>query len=200
MALKQLDPSTAVEDAYWPPPQGEWTYEDYARLPDNGFRYEVIRGELYMSPAPSVNHQRTVAALFQQIDQFIRQHELGECLFAPIDINLPDLTSPVQPDVVFISNAKADIIQENTIEGVPDLVIEVLSPGTARYDRKTKFETYAQAGVNEYWLADPNSFIIKVYVLRGQAYALLDKFGREDEARSEVLSGFLVPVRDIFRY
>ena len=200
MALKQLDPATTVEDAYWPPPQGEWTYEDYARLPDNGFRYEVIRGELYMSPAPSVSHQRTVTAFIHHLTNHLNQYQVGECFTSPIDVNLPDLTSPVQPDVVFVSNDKADIIQENTIEGAPDLVIEVLSPGTARYDRKTKFETYAQAGVNEYWLADPNSFIIEVYVLRGQAYALLDKFGREDEARSEVLSGFVVPVKDIFRY
>lgn len=199
MALKQVDQAT-IEDTYWPPPQGEWTYEDYARLPDNGFRYEVIRGKLYMSPAPSINHQRTVAALFQHLNQFIMQHQLGECLFAPIDVNLPDLTSPVQPDVVFISKGNAGIIQENTIEGVPDLVMEVLSPGTARYDRKTKFEVYAEAGISEYWLADPDGFAIEVYVLRGRAYALLGKFGREEQTRSEVLSDFTLPVKDVFRY
>ncbi len=199
MALKQLDQPT-IDDAYWPPPQGEWTYEDYVRLPDNGFRYEVIRGELYMSPAPSINHQRTVAALFQHLNQFIMNHQSGECLFAPIDVNLPDLTSPVQPDVVFISKENAGIIQENTIEGIPDLVVEVLSPGTARYDRKTKFEVYAEAGISEYWLADPDSFTIEVYVLRGQAYALLGKFGREEQTRSEVLPDFTIPVKDVFRY
>ena len=199
MALKQLDHST-IEDAYWPPPQGEWTYEDYARLPDNGFRYEVIRGELHMSPAPSINHQRTVGTLFQQLNQFTNQHQLGECFIAQIDVNLPDLASPVQPDVLFISKDNADIIKENTIEGVPDLVTEVSSLSTAKYDRQTKFKTYAEAGVTEYWLADTNNFTLEVYVLRGQAYALLGKFGREEQAYSEALPGFTVPVKAIFQY
>lgn len=199
MALKQLDPRT-IEDAYWPPPQGHWTYEDYARLPDNGFRYEVIRGELHLSPAPSISHQRTVTSLIHYLTNHLKQNPVGECFTSPIDVNLPDLASPVQPDVLFINNNNADIIKENTIEGVPDLVIEISSPSTARYDRQTKFKTYAQAGVSEYWLVDSSNFTIEVYVLRGQAYALLGKFGREDQAHSEILSGFTVPVKEIFRF
>jgi Uma2 family endonuclease len=199
MAFKQLDPPT-LEESYWPPPQGEWTYEDYARLPDNGFRYEVIHGELYMSPASSVNHQRTVTAFIHHLTNYLIQHPVGECIPSPIDIILPDLASPVQPDVVFISNENRDIIKDNVIEGVPSLVIEILSPGTARYDRRTKFETYAEAGIREYWLADPHSFTIEVYVLRGQAYALLGKFNREAQAHSELLPGFILPVKEVFRF
>ena len=97
---------------------------------------------------------------------------------APINLILPDLTNPIQPDLLFISTDKLDIIKENFIEGVPDLIVEVLSPANPGHDRHTKFRVYAEAGVQEYWIVDPDAGAINVNVLRGQAYALAGKFNQ----------------------
>lgn len=181
----------------WPPQQGKWTYADYARLPDNGFRYEVIRGELYMSPAPSTRHQAVVTTLVLEMYDFVRQHKLGKVYTSPIDVVIAELATPVQPDLIFISQERLDIVKKQLVEGAPNLVVEVLSPGTVQYDRQTKFYAYAEAGVTEYWLVDPDTCTVDVYVLRGRAYALLGTFGPEDQTQSEVLSDFTLSVGDI---
>jgi Uma2 family endonuclease len=183
---------------YWPPRQGEWTYDDYSRLPDNGFRYEVIEGELFMSPAPTIQHQRILFALIHQLANHLEQRKIkGEALAAPVDVNLPGVASPVQPDLLYVSEGRLHFIKEQTIEGAPDLIIEILSPSTAQYDRQTKFQAYARAGVREYWLVDPEQCLIEIYVLRGHAYALLGSFGPSDTIRSEVLPEFSLLVSDI---
>ena len=184
-------------DRYWPPLQGEWTYDDYARLPDNSMRYEVIEGDLYMNPAPRPKHQRIIALLHGHLWEYLKAQPGGEVFFAPIDVNLPDLTSPVQPDLLFIAADQLDIIKEDFIEGVPDLMVEVLSPSNPAHDRLTKFQVYARAGVREYWLIDPDARVIEINVLRGQAYASLGVFGPADQTRSEVLANFSVPVSEI---
>ena len=181
----------------WPPPQGEWTYADYARLPDNHFRYEVIHGELHMSPAPTIQHQRIIYALIKYLAQYFDKRPGGELLPAPVEVNLPRLASPVQPDLLYITQERLHILAKQTIEGAPDLVIEVLSPGTAQYDRTTKFQLYAEAGVREYWLADPDACAIEVYVLRGHAYALLAQFQQDDVLTSELLPDLAIAVHDI---
>ena len=134
-------------DEYWPPPQGEWTYQDYSRLPDNGLRYEVINGELIMTPAPVPVHQKIIANLYRHLWEYVQKQSAGEVFFAPIDVNLPDLASLVQPDLLFIATERLDIIKEKFIEGSPDLIMEILSAGSERQDRRVKFELYARAGV-----------------------------------------------------
>lgn len=183
--------------AVWPPPQGAWTYADYAQLPDNGMRYEVIEGDLYMSPAPRTVHQRIIAMLHGYLWEYLKQRPIGEVFFAPIDLNLPDLTSPVQPDLLFIANDHLHIIKEKFVEGTPDLIVEVLSPGNPALDRRTKFRVYALAGVREYWIIDPETCTVEINVLRGQAYVPLGSFGRDEQTRSEVLADFSVRVSDI---
>ena len=195
MTLQITKPESRLQR--WPPQQGQWTYADYARLPDNGFRYEVIRGELYMSPAPSTRHQAVVTTLVLELYHFVRQHKLGKVFTSPIDVVISELATPVQPDLIFISLERLDIVKKQVVEGAPDLVVEVLSPGTVQYDRQTKFYAYAEAGVTEYWLVDPDTCAIDIYVLRGQAYALLGTFGPDDQTQSEVLSDFTVAVSDI---
>ncbi len=189
---------SSVTSDYWPPPQGAWTYEDYERLPDNGMRYEVIGGNLYMSPAPRPKHQQVLARLYGYLWDYLKQKPIGQVLFAPIDLNLPDLTNPVQPDLLFIRNENLDIIKEKFIEGVPDLIVEVLSPSNPDLDRRIKFQVYAAAGVREYWLLDPEAKSVEVYVLRGQAYALAQNFSGAAAIRSEVLADFSLPVSDIW--
>ena len=199
MAVKPAtQPSVEVSPARrWPPPQGEWTYADYARLPDNGMRYEVIQGELYMVPAPRPKHQRAVASLYGRLWEYLQRQPAGEAFFSPIDVILSDLATPVQPDMLFIANDRLHIIKEDSIEGAPDLIVEVISPGNPMHDRRTKFQLYARAGVREYWIVDPEARTIDIYVLRGQAYAPLGSFGPEEYTCSEVLADFAVGVSEI---
>lgn len=190
-------PGVAGQARDWPPPQGRWTYPDYARLPDNGMRYEVIEGDLFMNPAPRPKHQKVSLNLAVALHQFVKQHNLGDVYEAPIDVILPNLASTVQPDLLFIAGNRLDIVKEEFIEGVPDLIIEVLSPGNPDYDRRTKFQLYARAGVREYWIIDPDACTIDIFVLRGQAYAPLGGFSSGDKTRSEVLADFRLRVAEI---
>ncbi len=174
----------------WPPPQGAWRYEDYLRLPDNGFRYEIVKGELIMSPAPTTRHQLMATYMVSALFDFAKKHKLGEVFSAPIDVRLGHSAALVQPDILFIAKERLRIVKEQNIEGPPDLIVEILSPGTAVYDRQNKFQAYAAAGVREYWLVDPDGCTVEVNVLRGQAYAPLGSFGPADQMRSEVLPGW----------
>ncbi len=199
MAVKTIaQQSTKASPArYWPPSQGKWTYDDYARLPDNDMRYEVIEGELYMSPAPRPKHQEVIALLYGYLWEYLKDKPIGKVFFSPIDLILPDLATPVQPDLLFIPNERLDIVQENFIEGVPDLIVEVLSPSNPSHDRNTKFKIYARAGVQEYWIIDPDARTVEINVLRGQAYASAGVFGPDDQTSSETLVDFSVLVSDI---
>lgn len=198
MAMQDLQEQASQKSERWyPPPQGEWVYEDYLQLPDNGKRYEIIKGELYMSPAPRPGHQKISVWLTAIFYHFVHQHNLGEVFHAPIDVILPGLTAPVQPDLLFVRQNNLHIVAETKIEGVPDLVVEIISPGNPSYDRETKFILYAEAGVKEYWIVDGEKKTIDVFVLRGQAYAPLGHFSAADEAFSEQLPDFTVRVGDL---
>ena len=180
------------------PPQGQWTYEDYARLPNDGWKYEVMRGELYMSPAPSPRHQRAVLRLSTAMERFVSQHQLGETFISPIDVILPRrLGTPVQPDILFIRRDNLHIVGEATIDGVPDMVVEILSPSTWVDDRRTKLDIYAEADIGEYWIVDPNKQSIEVFVLTENRYVLVEKYGSGDRVASQVLSGFSIAVDEI---
>lgn len=150
-----------------------------------------------MAPAPRPSHQKAIFALSGRLWEFLQRQPVGEVLTAPVDVILPGLASPVQPDLLFIGNDRLDTVKNDTIEGAPDLIVEVLSPSDPMYDRRTKFQLYARAGVREYWIVDLEAREISINVLRGQAYALLRSFGADEPIRSEVLTGFSVQVSEI---
>ncbi len=179
------------------PPQGKWTYEDYCRLPADGWIYEVIEGELYMSPAPLTIHQWAKLKLASRFLDFAETHNTGRVLDAPTDVLLPGLATPVQPDVIFVVKERLDIIKEERVEGAPDIVVEVLSPSNWLVDRRKKFEIYAKAGVREYWIVDPKARTIELFCLRGSTYTLIGKYSVGETVRSEVLPGFEVKVEDV---
>ena len=182
----------------WLPVQGQWTYEDWLKLPDDGYRYEVIDGILHMSPPPRTDHQRISARLVDCLMEYLRSRPLGEVLYTPIGIRLPNQPVPVQPDILFIRAERLDIIKEDYIEGTPDLIMEILSPGNWLYDRRDKMQIYQQAGVAEYWIVDPRASTIEIFVLEEGAYLLVDQYGLEETAQSQVISDFEVSVADIF--
>lgn len=180
------------------PPQGQWTYDDYARLPNDGWKYEVIRGELYMSPAPRPLHQQVSGNLTFELQRFVRAGDLGQILTAPIDVILPrNLGTPVQPDILFIRKDNLGIIGETTIDGVPDLVIEILSPSNWVDDRRVKFAVYAEAGIEEYWIVDPKAVTAEIYQLQGDRYDLVESYGPGDLVSSIVLNGFSFALREM---
>ena len=186
---------TTVQE--WPP-QGQWTYDDYAHLPNDGWKYEVMRGELYMSPAPRPLPQRVSGNLTFEFQRFVRAGDLGQVLTAPIDVILPrNLGTPVQPDILFIRRDNLGIIGETTIDGVPDLVVEILSPSNWIDDRRTKFAVYAEAAVEEYWIVDPKAVTVEVFRLVDERYEILDSYGPGDTVSSLVLSGFSIAVDEI---
>jgi Uma2 family endonuclease len=128
-------------------------YEDYVLIPDDGKRHEILDGEHYVTAAPFVRHQRLVVRLTILIGGFVETHDLGQLLVAPTDVVL----SPhdvVQPDLLFISNARASIVGEKNVQGAPDLVIEILSESTRRLDEAVKLEAYERFGALEYWMLD----------------------------------------------
>lgn len=196
MAVKAPE-RTEPEARDWPPPQGEWTYEDYLRLPDDGWRYEVIKGVLHMAPPLGEPHQRASSELHFAMTGFVKPRGLGRVYAAPFEVLLPD-TSPVQPDLVFVAAERIDeIITSKRVEGAPDLIVEILSPSNWLFDRRDKYEYYEAAGVREYWIVDPRACTVEVFVLREGQYALLGKWSAGEEAQSEVLAGFTVAVEQV---
>jgi Uma2 family endonuclease len=193
------EPAYPLGSPDWPR-QGSWTYDDYLRLPDDGQRYEVIRGHLYVSPAPSVDHQFAVSRLNRMLGNWVDDHDLGMLLVAPFEVLLPQgIASPVQPDIVFIRKAVQPRSGDQNFAGAPDLVVEVLSKSTLRRDRTVKLSAYRDAGVPEVWLVDPRDRTVQVLVSNAEGeYRDLGLFRSGEEATSAVLPGLRVSVDRIF--
>jgi Uma2 family endonuclease len=157
------------------------TYSDYAALPDDGRRYELHQGELSVTPAPGVRHQRVILPLGSQLYEHVRARGLGEVLVAPTDCILSNVTV-VQPDILYVATDRQAITSERGIEGAPTLVVEVLSPSTARLDRDRKMKLYAEHGVPYYWIVDPETRSIEAFALAGGEYALAARLTSEPAA------------------
>ena len=189
-------PRPAVQIAELWPHQGEWSEADYFALPDTNRLIELSEGALIMPPHPTETHQRVLDALYAAMRGFVRERDLGIIRFAPLPVRLwPGKIR--EPDILFVSHAHADRMGEQ-FYGPPDLVVEVLSPGTQHTDRGVKMLEYARAGVSEYWLVDPETRSIEVYTLGEGVYIPLGQFGAGQAVRSQVLSGVEVPVDEVF--
>jgi Uma2 family endonuclease len=150
------------------------TYRDYEALPADGRRYELHDGELSVTPAPSPRHQQVSGALYLILKPYVAARELGEVLYAPIDVILAD-TTIVQPDLVYLDPTRAHLVSDRGIEGPPTLVIEILSPSTTRIDRGIKTDLYRRHGVPYYWIVDVEARTIEAYGLAEGRYALLGR-------------------------
>ena len=139
------------------------TWRDVQQLPDNGHRHEAIEGELYVTPAPTPRHQEIVLRLALRLQAFLVEPGRGRVFVAPIGVEFPDSGEGVQPDIVFVSSAGAAEVGEAGLVGAPDLVVEVLSPGTAQRDRGVKRKLYERHGVEQYWIVDPETRTVEVW-------------------------------------
>lgn len=172
------------------------TYADYAAL-DEGAPYQLIDGELVMSPSPSRLHQAVLLKLALRLTHFVDQHDLGEVYIAPFDVKLSD-TETYQPDLLFLSKERLSILTEQQVEGAPDLVVEVLSPATGYYDLTKKKRVYETSGVREYWIIDPMEQQIEVFVNQTGDYRTHSRARRQGRAKSQLLEGFEIEAEELF--
>ncbi len=192
---------TTVVPADWVPgpPQGQWTYADYAALPDEGKRYEVVKGVLYMSPAPNLGHQGIVGEIFVHLHRFVQMAGLGRVFVAPADVEL-SVGNVVQPDVFIVLNEHLDRMAHSRLIGAPDLVVEVLSPGTMRHDLRAKLGAYERARVSEYWIVSPGEQVVELLVFEGGVYQSLGVFQGADVLPSRIVPGWSIPVERLFAF
>ena len=175
----------------------KFTYEDYRTTPEDK-RYELLDGDLLMTPAPNLKHQRVQVRLGSRLERFVEERALGELFFAPCDVVLSD-HDVVQPDLLFVSREREHLLSgDDAVRGAPDLVVEILSPTTADRDRGYKHALYARHGVAEYWLVDPADETIAIHRLRDGALVVAHTFGRGQTLRSPLLAGFELDVDAVF--
>jgi Uma2 family endonuclease len=170
---------------------GALTYQDYAALPDDGRRYQILDGELCVTPAPGSLHQEISGNLFIAFHAYVKAHGLGKVFVAPLDVILND-TSIVQPDVVFVATDRLERVSARGIEGAPTLVAEVLSPSTATIDRRRKRDLYARYGVTYYWIVDGDARTIEAYRLARAGYELLARMTADAPVAVEPFPGLLL--------
>ena len=172
------------------------TYEDYLKTPDEE-RYELLNGALLKSPTPNTAHQSVQAELGWRMARFIREGGLGRLFFAPTDVVL-SRTDVVQPDLLFISSARVDIITPANIQGAPDLIVEIHSDSTAERDKSFKRQLYANFDVKEYWLVDPEPATVSVLLLHENAYAEAATYTVGQTLTSPMLDGLSFNLDDLF--
>ena len=176
--------------------QGQYTYADYLQTPDD-VRYELIEGELIMAPAPIPRHQLISAYFMAFLVPFVRTNGLGWIFSAPIDVHLSD-TNVFQPDLIFISAAREQIIGETNIQGAPDLAIEIASTRTQTLDRTVKRELYERFGVLEYWMVDHVEETVEVLHLENGQFVSQGIHGPTDTLTTPLLPGLEIDLNDIF--
>lgn len=178
------------------PAAAPFTYRDYARLSDDR-RYEVIGGKLLLTPSPRTWHQRVSLNLTIALVEHVREHDLGEVLEAPCDVVLSE-TDVVQPDILFIRKDRLEVIGEKFVSAAPDLLVEILSPGTKTRDRKLKFRLYARFGVREFWIVDAPERSVEVYLNVGGRFRLGERYSFRETLRSKILPKLRIPLASIF--
>jgi Uma2 family endonuclease len=177
----------------------KFTYEDYLLFPDDGKRHELIDGEHYVTPSPKTKHQLVSINLSRLLSTHACQAQAGFVFAAPLDVVLSDV-DVVEPDLLFISAARASIITEANIQGPPDLVVEILLESTRKTDEIVKRKRYERFGVKEYWIVDPVLESVKVYRLTGQGYVRAAELSREggETLSTPLLPELQIPLAGIF--
>jgi Uma2 family endonuclease len=168
------------------------TYEDLLLLPEDGLRHEIIDGEHYVNASPITKHQRVSMRLIVEIGFYLRDHPVGELFHAPLDIVFSRY-DVVEPDLLYVSNERREIITTKNIQGSPDLLVEILSESNRKYDEVTKRALYERTGVGEYWIVDPVRDMVRVF--RRNAAGRYDVAA--DLSRNETLTSPLFPTLEI---
>jgi Uma2 family endonuclease len=171
---------------------------DYWQLPDAGPRYQLINGDLYMAPAPNRFHQDVSRTIQFEILKYLEREPRGIIYNAPFDVVLTDI-NVFQPDLAFFSQARRGVLTDKGAEGAPDLVVEILSPSTAKLDLDQKRVVYARTGVSELWIIDPEKLEIQVFNLRVDPDVPAATLRENDVLSSRFLPGFKLSVKTAFQ-
>ena len=180
-------------------PQGKivLTYDNYCELPNDRNRYEILDGELSVTPAPRTKHQSISSHLHRMLANHIVANQLGDIYAAPTDVILAP-TTVVQPDLIFIGNDRRGIVTERAIEGAPTLAVEILSPSTQSIDRETKAQLYAKYAVPHYWLIDPEQLTLETYELAGDHYKFVVKAQNTELFTPSLFPGLAIQLADLW--
>lgn len=171
------------------------TSEEFLAIEDRDPLAQLIEGELFVAPPSIPDHQRSVGKFYKVIDSLIPN---GEVFVAPIELALDDGSIP-QPDVVWVAEGGRCVIEDKRLRGAPELIVEVLSPGTSRYDKIDKYRLYEKHAVREYWIAHPIEQYVEVHVLEGEKYRFHGTFGAAESFVSPVLGHKTIALNRVFR-
>ena len=161
------------------------TISDYEALPE-GSPYQLVEGELIMSPAPGFEHFRSSKRVFVRLYRLIEDAGKGEVIYAPVDLYL-DEENVYQPDIMVVLKGSKAKITSKGVYGAPDVVVEVLSPSTAYYDLRVKKKVYERAGVREYWIVDPMERSLEIYTNSDEGFKLTSMAVERGKVVSKVL-------------
>src|SRR5678815_897668 len=182
-------------------PAVKLTYDDFVLFPDDGRRHELIDGEHYVTPSPNLKHQKVSGILYLLIADWLEEHPVGQVYYAPFDVVFSKF-DVVEPDLLYLSNARAaEVLTPANVQGAPNLVIEIGSPGTRRRDETIKRRLYERAGVSEYWVVDPDIDTIRVYRREAKTFARVVELSSEarDVLTTSLLPGLEIPLPRVFR-
>jgi excisionase family DNA binding protein len=191
LSVREEHPVYSKKDGY--------TYEDYLQIPEEaGYRFEILEGALVKEPSPSMHHQRVSRELGYQLFTFFGDFDPeGEFFFAPLDVTLTT-SNVLQPDLLFVSGARKEIMREERIDGPCDLVVEIMSPTSRRKDRLQKMEIYRKAGIPHFWLVDPEENTLEAFMLKDGYYTLVAAGGPGDKLAHSEFPGLDLNLDKIF--
>src|SRR5437762_677870 len=174
------------------------TVHDYRQLSEGPPYFQLIEGDLVMSPSPFRYHQDILLNQALMFRQYLETNSIGKVYIAPSDVYLTEL-NVYQPDLYFVSNARKSILSEQGTEGAPDLVVEILSPKTAIFDKGVKREVYARTGVRELWLVDPGLKQIQVFQLDQSSDVPVATYHGNQNFQSPLFPGLDVQLEKVFQ-
>ena len=177
------------------------TYDDFVLFPDDGKRHELIDGEHYVTPSPNLKHQKVSGNLHLLIASWLERNAIGQIFYAPFDVVFSRF-DVVEPDLLYMSNERAaEVLTKANVQGAPELVIEIGSPGTRKRDETIKRRLYERSGVSEYWVVDPEIDVVRVYRRNAERFARPIELTAEagDTLTTPLLSGLSLPLSRIFR-
>ena len=177
-------------------PNIRFNYNDYLQLPEDK-RYEILDGELYVVPAPNTRHQRISKRFETGLMRQFEEKGLGEVFHAPYDVVFSD-ENVAQPDILLVRKERLGLVAEANLPAAPDLVVEILSPGTRKKDLAIKRKIYARFGIQEYWIVDPDAAAVEVLTLTASGYATAGIYREPDRLASLLLPELDLPLSGVF--
>jgi Uma2 family endonuclease len=176
------------------------TYDDFVLFPDDGKRHELIDGEHYVTASPNMRHQQISINLTLMIGSWLEAHPQGRWFYAPFDVVFSKF-DVVEPNILYVSNERSNVLTAPNVQGAPDLLIEIGSPSTRQRDETMKRRLYERSNVVEYWIVDPDIEVVRAYRRSGDGFARLSELSREadDVLTTVLMPGLGLPLARIFR-